>query len=33
MGLQQVITLNSIEYDKISPDVFEPPAPIKALMK
>jgi hypothetical protein len=33
MGLQQVITLNSIEYDKVSPDVFELPAPIKALMK
>ena len=33
MGVQQLITITSIEYDNVSPSVFEPPAPIKALIK
>jgi len=33
MGLQQMVTLTSIEYDTVSPSTFEPPADIKALVK
>jgi zinc protease len=33
MGLQQVITISSIEYDNVDPSVFEPPAAIKAIVK
>ncbi len=33
MGIEQVITLTSVEYDKVNPAVFDPPAPIKALIK
>ena len=33
LGLQHVITVDSIEYDKVDPAVFEPPAVIKALIK
>lgn len=33
MGIQQVITLETVEYDKVDPAVFDPPAPIKALIK
>ena len=33
MGLQQVITIASVEFDKVDPAVFELPAPIKALLK
>lgn len=33
MGLQQVITLASIEYDKVPETAFEPPAQVKALIK
>ena len=33
MGLQQTVTLTSIEYDTVSPSTFEPPAAIKALVK
>lgn len=33
MGVEQVITLTSIEYDNVDPAVFEPPAAIKALIK
>ena len=33
MGVQQKITLTSVEYDKVKPVDFEPPAPIKALIK
>ena len=33
MGQEQKITLTSIEYDKVDPSVFEPPAAIKALIK
>jgi hypothetical protein len=33
MGLQQVITIASVEYDNVDPAVFEPPAEIKALVK
>jgi hypothetical protein len=32
-GLDQVITLSSIEYDGVAPSVFELPAGIKALLK
>jgi hypothetical protein len=31
--IQQVLTVVSLEYDKVNPSVFEPPAEIKALMK
>ena len=33
MGLEQKITLENVEYDKVDPSVFEPPAVIKALIK
>jgi hypothetical protein len=33
MGIQQVITVTAIEYDKVDPAIFEPPAAIKALVK
>lgn len=33
MGLQQVMTIESVTFDKVEPSVFEPPAPIKALLK
>lgn len=33
MGIQQVFTLSVVEYDKVDPAVFEPPAQIKALAK
>jgi hypothetical protein len=33
MGVEQRITLNTVEYDKVDPSVFEPPAAIKALIK
>jgi hypothetical protein len=33
MNVQQVITIASVEYDKVDPAVFEPPAAIKALVK
>ena len=33
MGVQQLITITSIEYDNVSSSVFEPPAQIKALIK
>jgi hypothetical protein len=33
MGMQQVITIASIEYDTVPPGAFEPPAEIKALIK
>jgi len=33
MGLQQVITITTVEYDKVDPSVFEPPAAIKAIVK
>lgn len=32
-GIEQIITLTSVEYDKVDPSVFEPPAAIKALIK
>ncbi|HVD91589.1 MAG TPA: hypothetical protein VNC21_04885 [Vicinamibacterales bacterium] len=32
-GIEQTITLTSIEYDKVDPSAFEPPAAIKALIK
>jgi hypothetical protein len=33
MGVQQLITITSIEYDNVQPFVFDPPAQIKALIK
>jgi hypothetical protein len=33
MGVQQLITITSIEYDNVPASVFEPPAQIKALIK
>jgi hypothetical protein len=33
MGIQQVITLTSVEYDKVDPAIFDAPAQIKALVK
>ena len=33
MGIQQVMTIQTVEYDNVDPSVFEPPAQIKALMK
>lgn len=33
MSVQQVLTISSVEYDKVDPAVFEPPAAIKALIK
>jgi len=33
MGLEQKITLDSVEYDTVDPSMFEPPAVIKALIK
>jgi hypothetical protein len=33
MGVQQILTLSSVEFDSVNPSVFEPPAQIKALLK
>jgi hypothetical protein len=33
MGVEQSITLSSVEFDKVDPSVFSPPDPIKALIK
>jgi hypothetical protein len=33
MGVQQVIKISTVEFDKVDPAVFEPPAAIKALLK
>lgn len=33
MGMQQVITIQTVEYDNVSASTFEPPAEIKALIK
>jgi hypothetical protein len=33
MGLEQSVTLTSVEFDTVSPSVFETPAAIKALVK
>lgn len=33
MGVDQVVSVESIEYDTVDPKVFEPPEPIKALIK
>lgn len=33
MGVEQKITLESVEYDKVDPAIFEAPAAIKALIK
>jgi hypothetical protein len=33
LGLEQVITLNTVEYDSVPASAFEPPAAIKALIK
>ena len=33
MGVEQVMTFTSIEYDTVDAAAFEPPAAIKALIK
>ena len=33
MGVEQKITLDTVEYDNVQPSVFDPPAAIKALIK
>jgi hypothetical protein len=33
MGIEQILTIESIEYDSVDPKVFELPEPIKALIK
>lgn len=33
MGVQQVVTLTAVEFDKVPPSIFEPPAEIKAMVK
>jgi len=33
MGVEQKITLDTVEYDSVAPSVFAPPAAIKALIK
>lgn len=33
MGVEQVMTINSIEFDSVDATVFDPPAQIKALIK
>lgn len=33
MGIEQIITISTVEFDKVDPSVFEPPAAIKALIK
>jgi hypothetical protein len=33
MGVEQKITLETVEYDNVQPSVFDPPAAIKALIK
>jgi hypothetical protein len=33
MGLQQVMVVQSVVFDKVEPSVFEPPEQIKALIK
>jgi hypothetical protein len=33
MGIEQKITLSSVEFDKVDPAVFTPPDPIKALIR
>ena len=33
MGVEQKLTLSTVEYDNVAPSAFELPAPIKALIK
>jgi hypothetical protein len=33
MGLEQVFTVTTMEFDTVAPSIFEAPAPIKALLK
>lgn len=33
MGVQQVLTFTVVEFDKVPPAIFEPPAEIKAMLK
>jgi hypothetical protein len=33
MGVEQVFTFTTFEYDKVDPVVFQPPAAVKALIK
>jgi hypothetical protein len=32
-GVQQVLTFTTVEFDKVPPSIFEPPADVKALIK
>jgi hypothetical protein len=33
MGLQQILMITTVEYDRVDPSVFEPPDTIKAMIK
>ena len=33
MGVEQKLTVTTVEYDNVAPTIFELPAPIKALIK
>lgn len=33
MGVQQILTITTVEFDNVPPSMFEPPAQIKALLK
>lgn len=33
MGVQQVLTITTVDFDNVPPSMFEPPAQIKALLK
>ena len=33
MGTQMVMSISTVDYDKVDPTVFAPPAAIKALIK
>jgi len=33
MGVEQVLTITTVEFDNVPPSMFEPPAQIKALLK
>lgn len=33
MGVQQVLTMTTVDFDNVPPSMFEPPAQIKALLK
>ena len=33
MGVEQVLKITTVEFDNVSPSMFDLPAPIKALIK